>query len=144
MRRVSPALKAARGTLRPDRVRPRVSVPAGSPDAPPGVSDAVRRQHADLVAALADAATKADGPVLFLTAQALAEVDEHTAVLEAEGYVYVSGKRGMRRPHPSVALRDAAWRRALAGLRALGLSPTDRHRISAPEPAPFADLSRYR
>ena len=84
--------------------------------------------------------TNAAGPVLWLTAQALAEVDHYTGSLDVEGYVYISGKRGMRRPHPAVQLRDAAWRRALAGLRTLGLSPTDRHRVTPAEPPGFLDV----
>ena len=143
MRRVSNALKRSRGTLRGDRTRPHFTPQAGAPDAPQGASDAVRRHYAELVAALDGVATLADGALLSLTAGALAEVDQHTAVIEAEGSVYISGKRAMRRPHPAVQLRDAAWRRALAGLRALGLSPTDRHRVTPAAPPAFLDVARY-
>ena len=143
MRRVSAALKVSRGTLRGDRAQPRFTPQAGAPDAPQGASDAVRRHYAALASALDGVATMADGALLSLTAQALAEVDEHTTTLEAEGYTYTSGRRAMRRPHPSVALRDAAWRRALAGLRALGLSPTDRHRVTPAERPGFLDVARY-
>ena len=142
MRRVSAALKRSRGTLRGDRTRPQFTPQAGAPDAPQGASAAVRRHYAELVSALDGVATMADGAVLSLTAQALAEVDAHTTTLEAEGYTYTSGRRAMRRPHPSVALRDAAWRRALAGLRTLGLTPCDRARVTVPEPVGI-DMRRY-
>lgn len=143
MRRVSNALKRARGTLRGDRARVQFTPPAGAPDAPQDAPDALRRHHAELVSALDGVVTKADASVIWLTAQALAEVDEYTVTLAAEGTVYASGRRGMRRPHPAVQLRDAAWRRALAGLRALGLSPTDRHRVMSTDAPRFLDVSRY-
>ena len=96
----------------------------------------------ELVADMGDAVTVADAGLLWLTAVAEVEVAEHTATLQAEGAVYVSGRRGMKRPHPCVQLRDAAWRRALAGRKALGLTPVDRGKVDVPA-SPAFDWARY-
>jgi hypothetical protein len=44
----------------------------------------------------------------------------------------------MRRARPEQAIADAAWRRALAGLKETGLSPAARTRIDVEPPMPSA------
>jgi hypothetical protein len=143
MRRLPEGLKRLRGTLRDDRPGRRRPQPA--PGAKPASADwpePVQRKYDALVADMGDGVAVADSGVIWLTAVALVEVEEHSATLAAEGSVYTSGRRGMKRPHPLVQLRDIAWRRALAGLKSLGLTPTDRARVEVIEPPTF-DLRRY-
>jgi phage terminase small subunit len=92
---------------------------------------------------MGDSVTEGDQPLIWLTATALTEVEGYDTLLRAEGVTYTSGQRAMRRPHPAVQLRSDAWRRALAGLKALGLSPTDRGKVDVPEPTPVVDMRRY-
>src|SRR5688500_4642514 len=145
MRARSHSLKASLGTVRgdrPSRRRPQPSL--GAPAADRAWPLPIQRRYDELVAALGGVATMADGPTLWLTAMALCEVDEHSLVLQTEGSVYTSGRRALRRPHPAVQLRDAAWRRAFAGLRSLGLTPADRNRDETAEPHAMRNLARYR
>jgi hypothetical protein len=144
MRRLPERLKSLRGTLRADRPQHRRPQPEpGAKPASANWSEPVRRRYDELVLDMGDAVTTGDSGVLWLTAVALVEVEEHTATLQAEGSVYTtSGRRGMKRPHPSVQLRDAAWRRGLAGLRSLGLTPVDRNKVEVIAP-PVFDVARY-
>jgi len=144
MRRTPEHQKILSGTARPDRPAPRRPQPEpGAQPAGADWSEPVRRRYDALVAYMGDTVTVADAGVMWLTATALVEVEQHTATLQVEGMVYVSGRRAMKRPHPAVQLRDAAWRRALAGLKSLGLSPTDRSKVSVPERRPDVDMRRY-
>jgi P27 family predicted phage terminase small subunit len=102
----------------------------------------VQRRYAELVEAMGEAVTQADAGVLELTARAQVEVQGCDSLIQTEGLIYTSGSRGMRRPNPVVALRADAQRRALVGLRALGLTPIDRHKVEVAEPPAF-DLKRY-
>jgi hypothetical protein len=145
MRARSHSLKTALGTVRSDRPPRRRPQPSlGAPSANPAWPVAIQRRYDELVAALGGVATMADGPTIWLTALALNEVDEHSGILQTEGSVYTSGRRALRRPHPAVQLRDAAWRRAFAGLRSLGLTPADRNRVETAEPPAMLNLARYR
>jgi hypothetical protein len=87
--------------------------------APRSEPAAVRTHYGRLRAALGAQGTKADATVVLLTARVLAELDE-----------------------PS-ARRADAWRRALAGLRALRLTPAARGRAAVPASPPAFDWARY-
>jgi P27 family predicted phage terminase small subunit len=102
----------------------------------------VRAEYDRLVALLEHRAvlTEGDGPVLELGAHALADFWRLDGILQAQGETYTSaGTKGavMTRPRPELAARTDAWRRAVAVLEAVGLTPTARskvHAARAPEP----------
>jgi len=71
-----------------------------------------------------------DIPMLGLLASRLAEVEEHTATIESEGYVYLTDK-GLWKSRPEVAMRNEAMRHAQSLLIEFGLSPAARSRVSA-------------
>lgn len=71
-----------------------------------------------------------DVPMLSLLASRLAEVEEHTATIESEGYVYLSDK-GLWKGRPEVGMRNEAMRHAQSLLIEFGLSPAARSRVSA-------------
>jgi phage terminase small subunit len=137
---VSDRLKTLRNTARGDRpARRRIQPEPGARPPSPDWPDPVQRRYAELVEAMGEAVTQADAGVLELTARAQVEVQGCDSLIQTEGLIYTSGSRGMRRPNPVVA---DAQRRALVGLRALGLTPIDRHKVEVAEPPAF-DLKRY-
>jgi P27 family predicted phage terminase small subunit len=71
-----------------------------------------------------------DIPMLGLLASRLAEVEEHTATIESEGYVYLTDKK-LWKSRPEVAMRNESMRHAQALLIEFGLSPAARSRVSA-------------
>ena len=70
--------------------------------------------------------TAGDLDVLLLTTAALVDVARLDATLREHGDTYDHG--GLVR-RPEAALKDQAWKRALAGLRALGLAPASRGQV---------------
>jgi P27 family predicted phage terminase small subunit len=77
--------------------------------------------------------TKADGPVLLLAACRLTDYQALSHDLEVNGRTYATTTTTgstMHRQRPEVALRDAAWRDAMAALVQLGLTPSSRSRVS--------------
>jgi len=82
--------------------------------------------------------TKADGPVLLLAACRLTDYQALSHDLEVNGRTYsttTATGSTMLRQRPEVALRDAAWRDAMAALVQLGLTPSARSRVSAVAPS---------
>jgi phage terminase small subunit len=76
--------------------------------------------------------TKADGPVLFLTACRLAEYGSLQTFIAEHGvtYLYRTAAGEYSRQRPEVMAMNAAWRGALDGLVQLGLTPSARSRVS--------------
>jgi Phage terminase, small subunit len=140
MRRVSDRLKRLAGTDRKDRRRTPPRPPANVPRARPGLPKLVRIERARLLAALATMPgllTRADDMILELTAAALAEHHQAARVLIEQGASYeckTAAGAVMRRARPEQAIADAAWRRAVAGIRELGLTPAARTRIDVDPP----------
>jgi P27 family predicted phage terminase small subunit len=135
--RLATELKLLKGTFRPSRERQRASgPPLGIPKPSRALSDAVRAEYDRLVALLEPRGvlTEGDGLVLELGAHALADFWRLDGILLAEGQTYSSaGTKGavMTRPRPEVAARTDAWRRAVAVLEAVGLTPTARSKVYA-------------
>ena len=78
-------------------------------------------------------ATKADGPILLLAACRLTDYQDLSRDLTTNGRTYTTTTTTgstMLRQRPEVALRDAAWRDAMAALVQLGLTPSSRSRVS--------------
>jgi P27 family predicted phage terminase small subunit len=75
--------------------------------------------------------TVADATALALLCEALGEWRAADDIVRAEGVVYESTTRSgvMKRPHPCVAIRGDAWRRAEKMLAKFGLTPSDRSRV---------------
>lgn len=133
MRRVPDAVKAVRGTLRPDRLRPARQV-AGVPRARPGLTPLERKYFRRLCRLLGPRVGEADAVVLELTAGALAEYEAARQVIASEGASYeaVATAGGvLRRERPEVRLASDAWRRACRGLVELGLTPAAAQRLGA-------------
>lgn len=133
-------LKVLRGTLRGDRVnrlepRPRLGVPPPTQE----LSDAVRpiRQRLARILTKLRVGSEADGLAVDLVAMAVAECFHLTRRIERSGMSYrtrtASGST-MYRQRPEVPLAADAWRRALAGLVQLGLTPSSRTRVAAVPP----------
>jgi len=101
----------------------------------------VRLERARLITELATMPgllTRADETILELTAAALAEYHQAVRVLVEQGASYeckTATGSVMRRARPEQAIADQAWRRAVAGIRELGLSPAARTRIDVEPPA---------
>lgn len=72
-----------------------------------------------------------DSIMLGLLAARLEEVEEHSATIESEGYVYLHPKSGMWKSRPEVGMRNEAMRHAQSLLIEFGLSPAARSRVSA-------------
>lgn len=150
MRKTSDRVKKLQGTSRKDRRRNPPRPPSTVPRARPGLPKAVRLERARLLAALSATPgllTMADDVILELTAEALAEYHQAVGVLLEQGASYECKTQAgavMRRARPEQTIADAAWRRAVAGLRELGLSPAARTRIDVEAPLPQGELRRDR
>ena len=135
MRKTPDRVKRLQGTSRKDRRRNPPRPPSTVPRARPGLPKAVRIERTRLLAALSATPgllTMADDVILELTAEALAEYHQAVRVLLEQGASYECKTQAgavMRRARPEQTIADAAWRRAVAGLRELGLSPAARTRI---------------
>jgi hypothetical protein len=117
------SLHRLQGTFRADRhARPPVEASPVEPLGPPPRSEpaAVRTHYARLRALLGPQGARADAAVVLLTARALAELDDPSLL----------------------ALRADAWRRSLAGLRALRLTPSSR-KAPTPTPSRILDARNY-
>ena len=126
--RTPDSLKRLRGTWRPDRdgkaPQPRPTRPRLSP----GLPGDVKAWSERLIRLLRPlrVLTTSDGPIVEATAWALADHARLAADARANGLTYsTTTPTGsvMHRQRPEVMLMVDAWRRGLAGLQALGLSP---------------------
>jgi P27 family predicted phage terminase small subunit len=131
------ATKIRRSTARSDRERRFVTRTPGAPPAPADLEEAARAIFERLAQAMADQGTAIPGDrdVLALTSGALVDVARLDAILRAQGATYEHG--ALIRPRPECMLRDQAWKRGLAGLKALGLAPSSRGLVE-PVTAPAA------
>ena len=129
-------VKLLRGTLRKHRVNPAEPTPTpGAPSMPPTLPEPARPAWRWLVRLLTSMRiiTKADGPVLLLATCRLTDYLELSRDLATNGRTYETVTptgSTMRRQRPEVALRDGAWRDAMAALGQLGLTPSARSRVS--------------
>lgn len=136
------------GTYRPHRhagLQP-PAPPPGRPTKPrhlTGIAADEWRRLAQL-ASKTGVLTSADGPALEAAALAYADMRRAHEVIERDGHTYstrtATGSE-MQRARPEVAIAAEAWRRYVAGLGHLGLTPATRPRVrTAPEaekPDPF-------
>jgi len=150
VRRVSDTVKRLAGTDRADRRRTPPRPRSGVPRARPGLPRLVAAERARLVTALSTMPgflTLADESVLELASSALAEyrVAERVVIEEGSSYACTTASGAeLRRARPEVQIAAEAWRRALAGLKELGLSPASRSKIDVEAPLPANDLDRFR
>jgi P27 family predicted phage terminase small subunit len=130
------AVKRLRGTLRQHRVNAAEPMPSpGAPSMPPTLPASARPAWRWLVRLLTSMRiiTKVDGPVVLLAACRLTDYQELSRDLAVNGRTYAtttSTGSTMHRQRPEVALRDGAWRDAMAALVQLGLTPSSRSRVS--------------
>ena len=135
-------LKQLRGTLRQHRVNKAEPMPAaGAPSMPPTLPTSARPAWRWLVRLLTSMKiiTRVDGPALLLGACRLTDYHELSRDLETHGRTYsttTTTGSTMLRQRPEVALRDAAWRDAMAALVQLGLTPSARSRVSKVSTSP--------
>jgi hypothetical protein len=121
-------LHAVRGTFRRDRhTWPDVVAPRPLGSAPRSLSAPVKAHYSRLRAALGERGTMQDQLAVVLAAQVLAELDTLEGVTDPA----------------LVARRAGVWRRALAALRALRLTPSARSQADAPRSSPRLDLGKY-
>ena len=147
--RTPDSLKRLRGTWRPDRdgkaPQPRPTRPRLSP----GLPGDVKAWSERLIRLLRPlrVLTTSDGPIVEATAWALADHARLAADARANGLTYsTTTPTGsvMHRQRPEVMLMVDAWRRGLAGLQALGLSPTQRGKLVAlPADDPKDSLDQF-
>jgi P27 family predicted phage terminase small subunit len=129
-------VKLLRGTLRKHRTNPAEPMASpGAPSVPPTLPEPARPAWRWLVRLLLSLriATKADGPILLLAACRLTDYQDLSRDLTTNGRTYTTTTTTgstMLRQRPEVALRDAAWRDAMAALVQLGLTPSSRSRVS--------------
>jgi P27 family predicted phage terminase small subunit len=129
-------VKVLRGTLRKHRVNPAEPMPTpGAPSRPPTLPMPARPAWRWLVRLLTtmQIISKVDGPALLLAACRLTDYQELSRDLAVNGRTYsttTATGSTMLRQRPEVALRDAAWRDAMAALVQLGLTPSSRSRVS--------------
>ena len=124
------------GERRPSRVRPDYARPVeGRPQPPAWLSDEEREAFEDLVDEV-DALgvlSATDTGVLTLAAQRTVEVRLLSRVIAREGHTFettnTAGDISIR-PRPEVAQRNVAMRHLHSLLSTLGLSPSDRGRVS--------------
>jgi P27 family predicted phage terminase small subunit len=144
-------VKALRGTLRQHRVNPAEPMPSpGAPSMPPTLPMPARPAWRWLVRLLTSMKiiTRVDGPVVLLAACRLTDYQALSRDLELNGRTYsttTATGSTMLRQRPEVALRDAAWRDAMAALVQLGLTPSSRSRVSkiANPETPEGELESY-
>jgi P27 family predicted phage terminase small subunit len=128
-------LKALRGTLRQHRVNKAEPTPKpGAPSRPATLPVSARPAWRWLVRLLTSMKilTHVDGPAVLLAACRLTDYETLSRDLEANGRTYsttTTTGSTMLRQRPEVALRDAAWRDAMAALVQLGLTPSSRSRV---------------
>jgi hypothetical protein len=93
-------------------------------------------------------ATEVDGPILELTAGALADHEQNAAIVARDGASYdamTASGTTLKRQRPEVKLATEAWRRALLGLTQLGLTPATRGKVEArPGADPGDVVDRFR
>jgi P27 family predicted phage terminase small subunit len=129
-------VKVLRGTLRKHRVNPAEPMPTpGAPSRPPTLPMPARPAWRWLVRLLTtmQIISTVDGPALLLAACRLTDYQELSRDLTVNGRTYsttTTTGSTMLRQRPEVALRDAAWRDAMAALVQLGLTPSSRSRVS--------------
>jgi phage terminase small subunit len=128
--------KAEAGTLRRDRLpAPVPLLPGGSADPPELAGPALEkwRELAPLVES-AGGLTLVNRERLLMTCRAYGEYREADEALRTKGdrarLTYGTRRTGMQRPLPQVAIRDAAWKRYMAGMTSLeraleGAPPSD-------------------
>lgn len=63
--------------------------------------------------------------------------------IEANGTTYVMTKTGYQGPRPCVGLALKSWQQYLAFAARFGLTPSDRSRLSVPEPKPIDEMGAY-
>jgi len=131
------ALKIIEGTARADRTNPaEPKPPIALLDAPEHLSAQARETWGAVAPILVRmrVLTIADPIALERLCEAYAETRALRAVVEAEGYTYetqnIAGER-MLRANPAVGMLADADRRLLGYLRAFGMTPADRSRVSA-------------
>jgi P27 family predicted phage terminase small subunit len=114
--------------------------PGGRPRAPEGLSPSARGYWKELAGLLCQSRvlTVGDRQGLLLLCEALALHRAATAVLTKEGTTYstVNAAGGtMIRPRPEIAIADGAWKNAMRGLTAFGLTPAARGNVTVAPPA---------
>jgi P27 family predicted phage terminase small subunit len=129
------AIKELKGTLKPSRQRAaRMKPPLGVPRPEKWLKGLGRQHYATLAKLVAPLKVCAlcDGPMLSMTAAALAEYDEAAAIVERDG-------QDLRREtengvtfyaHPATRIAADAWRRVREGLRSFGLDPQSRDSVA--------------
>lgn len=131
------AIKALRGTLRPDRMNRAEPTPVVASGKPPAwLKGPARRNWLRLAPMLTrlGVLTEADEDMLAQLCTALAETVTCTRVVETFGPTYETTNRlgeRMVKARPEVAMRAEARRAALLYAGRFGLTPADRGRIVA-------------
>lgn len=147
-----PNLKVIRGETRPSRLNPDHARPVeGRPNPPDWLSEEERAEFARYVERLEalGVLSATDDGIIALAALRWVEVRRLSEKIAREGYSYESidrsGKRLLKR-NPAVAMRSDAMKHLHALESSMGLTPSDRGRVSVSRsPAsgnPFADLRR--
>ncbi len=130
-------LKRARGTLRPCRENPNApDLPLELPEPPAGDFRPELLAEFDRLAEIlfaAGTATRADSFAILGCAQAILDHRDACSVIASQG-TYVETAGGLK-VHPAVRVRNDADKRARAWMQSLGLTPSDRAKVSA-APAP--------
>ena len=148
--RKSDQLKLVSGTFRADRARDLPRFAAAVPRPPASLSQTARCFWKELAGLLCQGRvlTVGDRQGLVLLCEALALHRAATGVITAEGMTYETvNKAGvtMVRPRPEIAIADAAWKNAMRGLTAFGLTPAARGNATVAPPAttsPFSERPR--
>ena len=137
--RKSDQLKLVSGTFRPDRARDLPRFAAEVPRPPASLSQAARGYWKELAGLLRQGRvlTVGDRQGLALLCEALALHRAATAVVAKEGMTYETVNEAgvtMVRPRPEIAIGDAAWKNAMRGLAAFGLTPASRGNVTVTPP----------
>ena len=138
--RKSDELKIVQGTFRPHRRRDLPRYAAVVPRPPATLSPTARSFWKELASLLCQGRvlTVGDRQSLTLLCEALALHRAATAVVAEEGMTYETVNAAgvtMVRPRPEIAIADAAWKNAMRGLTAFGLTPAARGNVTATPPA---------
>lgn len=145
-----PELKLLKGETRPSRVRPdRAKAPPGRPQAPEWLGEDEREAFEEIVdrLELVGIASEADDHIITLAAMRVVEVRTLSEAIASDGHSYTTINRDgqeLVKKNPDVGSRDTAMKQLQSLLSSLGLSPSDRGRVSSSkaqkEDNPYARL----
>jgi P27 family predicted phage terminase small subunit len=132
-----------RGSWRGSARKNEPKLPVEAPDAPSWLKGEAKKAWEELVPILMDAGvlTKADKMALAGLCRYWADWLEAQRKVEKDG-ITVMGALGGLKPHPAIAIANAAWANVVKGCAMFGIDPADRSNVKAAPKAEPEDAKK--